>query len=197
MLPRTPFGRRVRQNVAVAASFHARSLNPLKGALLDLPDPLARDLKLDTELAEGARRIEKPTPLKDLSFSIIKYCERHAQRLLPDLRLLAFDNMRFLIGSCVHQPILPFAGIAIFVQWCIERDISVQPAVHLDDLLFADVKFFSYEKSPIGPQIAHLESGELVLRLAQIEEQLSLIDCRTNLHERPRTTKDYSLGSLP
>ena len=63
-----------------------------KGAIFDLPDPLARDSKSGSELVERAWLIEEPAPLEDFQFALIEHAERHAQRLPPDLRLLAFGN---------------------------------------------------------------------------------------------------------
>src|SRR5580700_3438361 len=88
-------------------------LHLLKGARLDLSDPLARDVKLDCKLVQCERRLVEPAPLEDMAFAVVEDPERHAKRALPGLRLLAFREPRFLIGSFVRQPILPLDQIAV------------------------------------------------------------------------------------
>src|SRR5262245_25112588 len=44
----------------------------LKGARLDLSNPLAGDAKLDGELVEGERRIDEPARLEDVTFAVIE-----------------------------------------------------------------------------------------------------------------------------
>jgi hypothetical protein len=88
-------------------------LHLLKGARLDLSDPLARDAKLDCKLVQCERRLVEPAALEDVAFAVVEDPERHAKRAPAGLRLLAFRETRFLIGSFVCKPILPREGIAI------------------------------------------------------------------------------------
>ena len=53
--------------------FMHRLLHLPKGAIFDLPDPLARDSKPGSELIERARRIQEPSRLEDLPFAVIEH----------------------------------------------------------------------------------------------------------------------------
>jgi hypothetical protein len=63
-----------------------RPLHFLKGAILDLSDPLARDTKLGREFIEREQRVDEPAPFEDLTFAVVKDHQRLAQR-----------------GDCVHS----------------------------------------------------------------------------------------------
>ena len=54
--------------------------------------------------------------------------ERLAKRLLAILQLLALGESRFLVGSLVDQPILPFAGIAVVADRGVERHVAAEAA---------------------------------------------------------------------
>ena len=82
-------------------------LHLLKGACLDLSDPLAGDAKLDRKLVQCERWIVEAAALEDVAFAVVEDPERHAKRAPAVLRLLAFRETRFLIGSFVRQQVLP------------------------------------------------------------------------------------------
>ena len=105
-----------------------------------------------------------------MTFAVIEDRERHAKRPSSRLRFLAFGETRFLVGSFVHQPVLPLDRIVVFVHWHIEGYVTAHPPIHFNDVLFGNAKLTGNEGYLIGPQIAFLERRTLGASPWQIEK---------------------------
>src|SRR5437868_3878320 len=84
-------------------------------------------------------------------------CERFA----PVVELLVLDQNLLLARALVDQPVLPFTGIAILADRCIERRVAAEPAVHVDHVLLADPHALGDQLDLFGAQVAFLKRGNL------------------------------------
>jgi hypothetical protein len=82
-------------------------LNFLEGARFDLPDPLARDMELRSEVFERERRIDQLARLEYVAFAVVEDREGQAKRRPPGLVLLTLGETRLLVRTLLHQPVLP------------------------------------------------------------------------------------------
>jgi hypothetical protein len=147
-----------------------RPLHFLKGPCLDLSNSLGGDAKLDGKFVQCKRRIHEPARLEDVTFAVIEDRERHAKRPSSRLRFLALGKTRFLVGTVLHQTVLPLDRIVIIIHWHIQGNVTAHPPIHFNDVLFANAKLIGNEGYLIGPQIAFLERGHSALRLGQIKK---------------------------
>ena len=91
------------------------------------------------------------------------------------------------LGAIVDQPVLPFAGIAVLADRCVERGIAAEPAVHIDDVLLGDGQPLGDKLDLVGPQIALLEAAILLLALRRLKNSffwLAVVPIFTSDHER-------------
>ena len=98
-------------------------------------------------------------------------------------------SMSMVLGAVVvvDQPVLPFAGLAFRrADRRVERGVAGQAPVHRHDFLFRDVQPRGDLGDLVGLQVAVVESLDLALHLAQVEEQPLLVGGRAHLHQAPR-----------
>ena len=115
---------------------------------------------------------------------------RTASAWLSAARRFAVSSLSarmLLVRGIVDQPVLPLA-VALLAQRRVERGVARQATVHLDHFLLAHAKLGRDRSGVLGLEVAFLESGDLALGLAQVEEQFLLISAVvpsfTRLHER-------------
>ena len=164
-----------------------RPLHLLEGAHLDLTHALARDAELHRQILERDRVVGEPARLEDVPFALAEHSERFAKRLLAVLQLLALGQPRFLVGSLVDEPILPFAGVDVVANRDVERYVTAEAAVHVDHVLLGHAQALRNQLDLVGAQVALFQRRDLALGLAQIEERffwLAVVPIFTNDHER-------------
>src|SRR6185503_11896949 len=142
-------------------------------ALLDLADALARDAEALRDLDQ--RRglvVEQPVP-EDLQVAVTQRLAERVQLLLQDRAELAgLDlNVRAQRRRRAHEIALRAVALLVGAHRRVQRRLGrVEPALHLDDLLFGDVERRG--------QVLGLDLVALLLQLlaflAEVEEQLAL-----------------------
>src|SRR6516165_2117310 len=121
------------------------------------------------------------------SLSVIGSSASRRERLAAVLELLARGECRLLVGMLVDQPVLPFAGITILADRGVERGVAAaEPAVHVDHVRLGDAELPGDDLHLVRSHVALVEHSNLVLGLAQVEEQLLLVHGGAHLHQRPR-----------
>src|SRR5499427_7333080 len=164
-----------------------RPLHLLEGTHAYLAHALARDAELVGKLAERDRFFGEPTRLEDASLPVVERGERRGERLAAVLELLARGECRLLVGMLVDQPVLPFAGITVLADRGVERGVAAaEPAVHVDHIRLGDAELPGDDLHLVRSHVALVEHSNLVLGLAQVEEQLLLVHGGAHLHQRPR-----------
>src|SRR5262245_14170501 len=77
-----------------------------------------------------------------------------------------------------HSPELPSSRIVALSE--------AEPAVHVDDVRLGDAELPGDDLHLVRSHVALVEHSNLVLGLAQVEEQLLLVHGSAHLHQRPR-----------
>src|SRR5262249_22374680 len=90
-----------------------------------------------------------------------------------------------VLRRLVDEPVLPFARAAVVTDRGVEGGVAAEPAVHVDHVPLADAEVLGDQLHLVGAHVALVQSGNLPLRLAQIEEQLLLVSGGAHLHQRP------------
>src|ERR1700751_641561 len=164
-----------------------RTLDPLKGALLDLTDPLARNPIFPGELVEGLRFVREHARLKDCAFACRQHVEGLPERALPSLIIIALAQYAFRVWRGIDQAVLPFFRCLRVTDRDVERGIAAQAAVHLDDVRRAHIEMLRDIVDLLRPQIAFLGGGDPGLESSKIKEQLLLGSGGSHLDQRPRS----------
>src|SRR5262249_17984657 len=146
--------------------------NLLEGTHFNLAHTFARNAELGRKLLERDRIIGQSPGFEDAPFALIKDIECGDQRLMPIVALFALGKGPLLARRIIDEPILPFSALAIIPDRCVKRGVAAKAAVHVDDILLCDAEALGDDLNLIGPQVSVLESGNLALGLAQVEEQL-------------------------
>jgi molybdate transport system substrate-binding protein len=79
---------------------------------------------------------------------------RLRKRLSTVVEFLMLPECAFLGGALVHEPILPFAGIAVFTNRRVERHVAAEATVHIDHILLGYSHAFGDLLHLVGAQIA-------------------------------------------
>ena len=103
------------------------------------------------------------------------------------IELLVLGHQGFLVGRVIDQPVLPFAGLPVVADRCVERGIAAETAVHVDHVLVGHAETLGNQLDLVGVQIALVQRRDLALCLAQVEEQFLLVRGGAHLYERPGT----------
>src|SRR5260370_7885356 len=96
--------------------------------------------------------------------------------LATSLVLIAHDRSRR--GLLINVVALPFVGFAVVLDRRIERCITAEPPVHVNDILLRDIEALRDRAYLIGMQIASFERPAFPLCRAHLPEKLLLV-CRT------------------
>src|SRR5207237_9991518 len=107
--------------------------------------------------------------------------DRGAQSLWPTLLLVLLDHDRFWRRGLINEMILPFAGFTAIMHRRIDRFITAEPSIHVDDILVRDIKGLCDQCYLIGVQVAAFQCGDLAFRGSQLEEQLLLVRAGAHL----------------
>src|SRR6202008_4370883 len=137
-----------------------RTLDPLKGALLDLTDPLARNPIFPREPVEGLRFVREHARLKDCAFACRQHVEGLPERGLPSLIIIALAQYAFRVWRRIDLAVLPFFRCLRVADRDIERGIAAQAAIHLDDVGRAHLEMLRDIVDLLRPQIAFVARGD-------------------------------------
>ena len=107
--------------------------------------------------------------------------------------LLLRGNIGRKGAGMINEVVLPFIWPAFliwlaFLMNCrIDRCITDEASVHVNDILFRDIKTFRDQSYLIWAQVAAIEDRDLVFRRAQFEEKLLLVCGSSDFHKGPRS----------
>jgi hypothetical protein len=86
--------------------------------------------------------------------------------VLVDLFVL-FGNDSFRRGGLIDEVALPFVGVAVVLDWRIERCIAAQATIHVNILLVRNIEALCNQRDLIGVWItAAFQCGDLAFHRA-------------------------------
>src|SRR5262249_8905043 len=152
---------------------------------LDLSHTLRRHAVLFRKRLERDRIVAQASPDEDAALAIVEHAQGPVERHAADVDLLALDQHCLLARAFAYVQVLAWGGAIVLPERSAERKCSLQTLIHVDVVLLGDAHALGDQHGLIGAQVA-IERGDLALRRAQPEEQLSLARRRAQPHERPR-----------
>src|SRR5258707_13928893 len=102
-------------------------LHLVEGAHLDLANALTGDAELLGQLLEFDWMVGEAPRLEDAPVAFVQDLERRGERLTAIVELFVFGQYAFLARAVVSEPVLPFAGVFVLADRCIERRVAAEP----------------------------------------------------------------------
>nr|ABZ09802.1 hypothetical protein ALOHA_HF4000APKG8K5ctg1g16 [uncultured marine microorganism HF4000_APKG8K5] len=159
----------------------------LKSADLDLAYPFAADAIDLGKVLQSGRLLFQPAFGNDVALTVFQGGQRGGQHMAAHLPFFAFQKKGFLIRPVIHQKVQMF-GRVFSGQWRVQRRItSRKTPVHDGHIPFGHIHSLGDLRRLLRGQFSGIDDLELVLDLAQAEEQLLLRRYRADLHHGPRT----------
>ena len=97
--------------------------------------------------------------------------------------LILFDDDGFRRGGLINEIILPFIRIAVIVNWRVDRFVTAEAPIHIDDILVRDLKTLCDQGHLIGTKVAAFECSDFAFRRAQLEKKPLLVCGRADFHK--------------
>src|ERR1700682_4180885 len=91
--------------------------------------------------------------LEDATFAVVEYIDCTGQRLMLAIFLILLGDDSFRRGRLINEVVLPFTGFAI-MDWRIERCITAEASIHVNDISLGNIKAFRDQSDLIGVQVA-------------------------------------------
>ena len=88
--------------------------------------------------------------LEDAALAVVQYIDRGDQRLEPVIFFVLFDDDSFRRGGLVNEMVLPFAGFALIANRRIDRCITAEASIYVDNILARDIKVLRDRGDLIG-----------------------------------------------
>src|SRR5262249_23997972 len=101
-----------------------------EGPDLDLANALARHTEFASQLSKRHRVFGQAPALENASGTWLERAKRDGKRVATIVGFLARGEGLLLVRGVIHEPVLPFDGIAFLAHAVVEQVVASEPAVY-------------------------------------------------------------------